>query len=549
MDRDKRNFQRRDQEEEENATTIILRKAPATVTPWEVVQQALVLYISTSEEEEEEEEEFILGVSDESADNNRSFLNTSYPREATYNDAGEASAIPFTDELVARARALLSLLPSAELSSPVVAAMELLEQTCAASARDLGFQRDWNQGDERVLLDDFVNTALTYGKIIIDEVPIPNREKTIKEARKLGGLIGGKKFLHHGILFKLSMSSVSSKGASHELSSLKAVRDTVEEIHTPLFCVIHYKGYTISAQTVVPISRLTLIHGSSDGGATFSKDEAMNRRLEETIGKRFAIATHLCSNQVQLCGPADAEIHRTAGGDLYAIDFHRLAPPTSRQRCLEHLFRFEFLEWYAGQNDLPRLSSDSFSAFNSEEKKFDPYLHEAIALLFSNRLPDLIKKLNASKQVLQGQELIDLMHKYGINVRFLPKLCSLTKGQVQRAVNAELCARLLKAFIWGKQREVSIEPLASGKRHVVVAVEILNDAFENKITFWEKLESLQNVFETIPDLEDLRTCVDLNLIMRTCRLSGVWPKKNEILKGPFKSQDFECVARLKTNFM
>ncbi len=63
-----------------------------------------------------------------------------------------------------------------------------------------------------------------YGKIIINELYLPTRDRTI-QTTKLGGFAGGTKYLVRDILFKVSIDSFSiygddsfaSKVATHEV--------------------------------------------------------------------------------------------------------------------------------------------------------------------------------------------------------------------------------------------------------------------------------------------------------------------------------------------
>lgn len=50
-------------------------------------------------------------------------------------------------------------------------------------------------------------TALTYGKIIINEKYLPVRHKTIKPSTELGGVLGGEKYVVHRMLFKVRARS------------------------------------------------------------------------------------------------------------------------------------------------------------------------------------------------------------------------------------------------------------------------------------------------------------------------------------------------------
>jgi hypothetical protein len=56
------------------------------------------------------------------------------------------------------------------------------------------------------LSQDFIHSARTYGRIIISEVYLPYRKKTIRPLQ-LGGVAGGEKFIVHNILFKFALDS------------------------------------------------------------------------------------------------------------------------------------------------------------------------------------------------------------------------------------------------------------------------------------------------------------------------------------------------------
>ena len=54
------------------------------------------------------------------------------------------------------------------------------------------------------LATSFVQTAKRCGKIIISELHMDDQYRTIQESPDVGGEAGGKKFIHHGIIFKLA---------------------------------------------------------------------------------------------------------------------------------------------------------------------------------------------------------------------------------------------------------------------------------------------------------------------------------------------------------
>lgn len=74
---------------------------------------------------------------------------------------------------------------------------------------------------------DFVHTAETYGKIIIQEMCLPDDRKTLRPV-SVGGVAGGAKYISNGILFKFAVDERNLyggdqnaiKSASHDLKVL-----------------------------------------------------------------------------------------------------------------------------------------------------------------------------------------------------------------------------------------------------------------------------------------------------------------------------------------
>jgi len=42
------------------------------------------------------------------------------------------------------------------------------------------------------------------------------------------------------------------------------IKEDMPRIRVPLACVIHYRGYTVSAASISPITRNTLVYGTSN---------------------------------------------------------------------------------------------------------------------------------------------------------------------------------------------------------------------------------------------------------------------------------------------
>ena len=75
------------------------------------------------------------------------------------------------------------------------------------------------------LAQDFAFTAETYGRIIISEVGMPPEKKTIKPLQ-LGGVVGGDKYICHGVLFKVHTSLRNVPSDHHAMLTTHLVPST-----------------------------------------------------------------------------------------------------------------------------------------------------------------------------------------------------------------------------------------------------------------------------------------------------------------------------------
>ena len=121
---------------------------------------------------------------------------------------------------------------------------------------------------------------------------LPDSNKTIL-ACNIGGIAGGSKYIVNGILFKFSVDAIidknkkiymygnlnrrddlAMKSASQELKSLCCFISAQAslKLHFPLMSVIDYKGFRMTAVSVLPIDNQTLKYGSDNGGITVKND-------------------------------------------------------------------------------------------------------------------------------------------------------------------------------------------------------------------------------------------------------------------------------------
>ena len=192
------------------------------------------------------------------------------------------------------------------------------------------------------LAQDFEEAALCYGRIIISEHHLPISEKTIKPSDSMGGIAGGNKFIvpQAGILFKFATRTHglydtmedASKAASRELLGLSrawASLQSIPSLSLPLMCLVKYRGFVLTAETLLPIHKTTLRYGSDNAGEDVMN--GLDKGVDESA-KKLAETLNLCEHDVKpskarLHLPCDIELHRSiSDGRIYALDLARLFP-------------------------------------------------------------------------------------------------------------------------------------------------------------------------------------------------------------------------------
>jgi hypothetical protein len=210
---------------------------------------------------------------------------------------------------------------------------------------------------------EFLETAFTYGKIIISERSLPVAAKTIRPVA-FGGVAGGEKFLHANILFKFALDTLVARGdgsktwlyggpdgPDHEAAIKAAGRELlgrdkywlawVNGLHLPLMVLIDYKGFRLIAMPLLPISsKMTLRYGSSDGGSTVHASDAQLNAMMEAACRAMNLAGHVVrgtrsGEEVTIHGPADVEGHLGFDGRYYALDFARAFAPEAPAAALD----------------------------------------------------------------------------------------------------------------------------------------------------------------------------------------------------------------------
>lgn len=255
------------------------------------------------------------------------------------------------------------------------------------------------------LVEDFLETAQHFGRIIISEVFLPARNKTIKPV-SVGGVIGGEKFIVGNVLFKFAIDmgvfdgdhSSAAKVAGLELQGLRAYYGTqTNGLHFPLMAMIDKKGFRLIASSLLPLKEL--VYGSNDAAHTiFRENDEMNRLLE-SAGKKLNLKPHLCGMTLEssklMYSCVDLEGHMGLDNRLYLLDFSRAMPPVtpSRSKPNSHLFEM-FRAEFVAKNPVP-LCSDAYSRFTFGQADFlehNKEVDDAMGKLFSVDIPQVTKK-------------------------------------------------------------------------------------------------------------------------------------------------------------
>ncbi|KAL6047498.1 Histidine kinase A [Balamuthia mandrillaris] len=326
-----------------------------------------------------------------------------------------------------------------------------------------------------------------------------------------GGVAGGLKYFADGIFFKFAVDEHgiyagdewAMKAAGHELKGLSLYISLLEKakiqgLSFPLMALINYRGFRLIASTVLPLGQNTIIYGSADGKRTVHADVPQVNDIMKEAAEEINIKGHWvtpvtdCSARRFLYACGDIEVHRGKDGRFYLLDTHRVMPPMipdSRYKgtFLYRLFRPEFVKYYRppdAKDKLP-LCSDGFCAWglpgsSSKDKAafklINDELREACRVLEQETLPALAAAINNDASslwrkhgsnlrllrddcwdsknncFLDSQQdikhLVVLLHREGLNVRYLGKLRELIREKkLRKLLLMEMIVRVSKNLL------------------------------------------------------------------------------------------------------
>lgn len=106
----------------------------------------------------------------------------------------------------------------------------------------------------------------------------------------------------------------------------------IQGLYVPLIALINYRGYSLVAQSWIPIDEHTIVYGTSDGGGSIhASNEQFNAKMK-AVAEHINLKPHTVSSADKsysrmLYGPADLEGHIGRDSRCYVIDCSRLFPP------------------------------------------------------------------------------------------------------------------------------------------------------------------------------------------------------------------------------
>jgi tetratricopeptide (TPR) repeat protein len=346
------------------------------------------------------------------------------------------------------------------------------------------------------LESDFLQKAEQYGRIIISELFLDNKKKTIKPDT-IGGHLGGAKYVveNAGIMFKVPDARLfmndskttysdamgrANKVAGRELSGIRVLSSYFFETKSnvrmalPLTCLIDYLGFRLLCMSILPISSLTLRYGSENAGTDCNvknSDTTLSVLLNE-MGQALGLDLHRVytdrgTKEVELRTPVDLEGHKGFDGRYYLVDTSRLMPPTClegeealKSRIFYENFRVEAMPF------LPPLSPDGLSRFASRlteaSTKLSDIQDRDLVLATRHLLGDHLKEsslklinLAKSSNYIESFDLVSETHSFGLNNRYLGLILDhipTDQNFLRHWIQSESIARVVKNKIRGLLR-------------------------------------------------------------------------------------------------
>lgn len=319
----------------------------------------------------------------------------------------------------------------------------------------------------------FTLEAEAVARVIVGELDSAKKSLT---SLQVGGVMGGQKFRHGNILFKLPTPGQgiyqdvvhAHKSNSNELRAMAAVgRCQVRMLHTSLSCVVQVRGHAVFATAWNPLQGAeSLVWGSGDAGTTFHDDQPAIKPLLQLVAENLNLAPHpfrpfqqsipeatrkeigydqivtlsledrksdekIIERTFTVWLAADVEGHLSKDdGRYYVVDLARLLPPDLPRLCRgypltgpakdDHLYRV-FRPEFVASNPIP-LSSDAFSGWGRlQGGEYNDRVRAAFDRLVKEVVPRCVGLLTPGQpdDLDQLAAVKKVLHANGVNMRYL----------------------------------------------------------------------------------------------------------------------------------
>ncbi|KNE63740.1 hypothetical protein AMAG_08823 [Allomyces macrogynus ATCC 38327] len=400
----------------------------------------------------------------------------------------------------------------------------LVTQPCDSTAAQV--QKDVRMCE---LIGQFREVAETLGRQIIDEY-----HKT--DARPMDDLAESETWIKGHLVFELVGNNPSHddigqeaaiRKAAHELLSINAINHVDSDLHTPLMCILDYKGFRLVCYALMPLDNQSTLVLDLANDIKSLVDVTALEKLSESCAplnlKEHAVLVASHDEEpraVQVRGAATVAVHYCRQYDhYYALNLHELFPvdqPKQDRPRIDSMRRLrpEYLAQYKHA-----LSSDAFRAAAAGNAVDDATAADDLDAVYAarylreNHIPQFVKQLDALQLLpYDARGLAAAMHRAGINVRYLGLVTKYTKlPYVKELCLIEMVARAVKV-VWGHvMRRATldfrrIEATKVDHEHVRITIDLFNQVLGADEKLWEEMlkPAIQRKFNFVMSLDVFR---------------------------------------------
>ncbi|KAI9179219.1 hypothetical protein H9P43_005882 [Blastocladiella emersonii ATCC 22665] len=317
--------------------------------------------------------------------------------------------------------------------------------------------------------------------------------------------------------------------ATHELQGVSAIASVASDLHTPLMCVVDYKGFRLVCSAAVPLNATsTLVLDLSTGRADVSALEKLSeafaplRLREHPVSVMPAAGTGHAPTTVAVRGSASVHVHyarahdhyyATRLADLFPVDQSKHGKPVDARRRLRPEFVAQYKHALSSDAYAPAAPGWRCAETHPETAAGERDAVYAARFLRENHIPAFVARLDALELIpADSVGLAACLHAAGINVRYLGLIATRTRLPAVK----ELC---LVEMVGRAAKEVFGEKLRSSVLHfrrigatkidhelVRIATEFVNHVVTANEKVWEETlkPAIQRKFSFVMSIDIFR---------------------------------------------